>query len=418
MSMFDFEAQESEPELLEDILETGSGSTGSRSAGTARAPAARSPRPASAGSASTGSTAARSGAGARPSGSGAGAGTASSRTATPPSTRSGSTAARSPQAGGASPRPGPARPPASGQPSGGGSGSRSGLPDFGRFIQQGMDYAQQGAQLFSTVSGIATALRTPPGPASQPGGAPPPDAPAPYPGAPPAPAPAPPVGDPAAALPPPGADAGRMAPPPPQPPPPPGMPYPGFGGGYGPFAQLGTFGGQLGLPMPPDRPGLPIGPGLSVAAPWGAPVPSLDATSLLALLLRNPQLQQAAQAIGTGGAPPRSLALPVPAPGNPTGARPLDLPLGAVMNAIALLASRSMEELNGLTSEDDPEVPEYMIGEEGEFLADPGSPEDRAALVVEWFRAAEEGGFAGGTLESEDTLDEAEAWARDAGLDA
>jgi hypothetical protein len=139
------------------------------------------------------------------------------------------------------------------------------------------------------------------------------------------------------------------------------------------------------------------------------------------MFLALPQLQSALQSAAVlGPAGPRTMELPIPAAGTPGGVRNVQLPLGAVMNAIATLAGRSMEELNASTQESDPEVPEYLVGEEGEFIVDPASATERAALVTHLVRlnqAAQRAGWFGEAGEADEDLDEAEAWARDAGLE-
>jgi hypothetical protein len=87
------------------------------------------------------------------------------------------------------------------------------------------------------------------------------------------------------------------------------------------------------------------------------------------------------------------------------------------MNAIAALAGQSMTELNESTPEDDPEVPSYLVGDDGDFLVDPSSPNDRAALVAYLFRVSNEAQRAGYVQpDAEDEMAEAEAWAEDAGF--
>jgi hypothetical protein len=150
---------------------------------------------------------------------------------------------------------------------------------------------------------------------------------------------------------------------------------------------------------------------------WGAP--RLEATNLLGLILGNPQFQQALQLMGTyGAAAPRTMGLPVPGPG---GGRTMPIPLGAVMNTIGALTGPAMMELNQLTREDDPELPEYLVGESGELVVDPGSSRDRAALVAHLCRvaaAAAAAGWSGEDVgEGGGFLDESDLWAREAGFD-
>jgi hypothetical protein len=103
--------------------------------------------------------------------------------------------------------------------------------------------------------------------------------------------------------------------------------------------------------------------------------------------------------------------------------RSVQIPLGAVMNAISALAGQSRAELNASTREDEPEVPPYLVDEEGDFIVDPASPDDRAALVTHLFRVSDEAQRAARywqpdapPSEADGELDESDAWARDAGF--
>jgi hypothetical protein len=148
-----------------------------------------------------------------------------------------------------------------------------------------------------------------------------------------------------------------------------------------------------------------------------AAVPQHNALTLLSLILANPNLQRTFHSAQTTGVAPRTVELPVPATTAPTRTRSVPIPLGAVMNAIAALAGQSMTELNESTPEDDPEVPSYLVGDDGDFLVDPSSPNDRAALVAYLFRVSNEAQRAGYVQpDAEDEMAEAEAWAEDAGF--
>jgi hypothetical protein len=173
----------------------------------------------------------------------------------------------------------------------------------------------------------------------------------------------------------------------------------------------------------PPLPG-PTAPPSPYVSPLAPGAPRADGTALLGLILGNPQFQQALQwaaALGPGAA--RTVQLPVPATAAARRMRSVAIPLGAVMNAISALASRSMVELNATTAEDEPEVPAYLVDEEGEFIVDPASPEERAALVAHLFRVSgEPPGSASdpqaepGLGESDGELDESEEWALEAGF--
>jgi hypothetical protein len=154
------------------------------------------------------------------------------------------------------------------------------------------------------------------------------------------------------------------------------------------------------------------------AAP--ATAPRTDALALLRLILANPEFQQSLQQAATSGpAAPRTVPLPVPISEPGSATRPVQIPLGAVMNAIVELAGQSMTELNAMSTEDDPEVPEYLVSDDGEFIVDPASPEERAALVTHWFRVSDQtrqGAAEPQDPSAENELDESDEWARAAGF--
>ena len=125
--------------------------------------------------------------------------------------------------------------------------------------------------------------------------------------------------------------------------------------------------------------------------PMPAPAPQLDGLALLQGILANPQFQQTLQSARRWVAAAAHRDLPVPVPMQPQYQQPVSIPLGAVMNAIAQLAGRSMTELNAGTREDEPEVPGYLVDEQGEYVVDPANAEDRAALVAHLFRAERTG---------------------------
>jgi hypothetical protein len=172
---------------------------------------------------------------------------------------------------------------------------------------------------------------------------------------------------------------------------------------------------SLGQQQIPPLPGSPLAP---TTAPAVSPP---NALSLLSMILSNPQLHQALQqAAVMGSAAPRSVPLTMPAPALPH-MRSLRLPLGAVVNTILRLAGEAMTELNEQTSEADPEVPEYLVSEAGDFIVDPTSPDDRAALVAHLFRIDDEARRVGALWQAESSdsageLDESDEWAREAGF--
>jgi hypothetical protein len=167
-------------------------------------------------------------------------------------------------------------------------------------------------------------------------------------------------------------------------------------------------------------------PALPGAAPEPAPAPApapppqpahTDALGLLRTILTNPQLRQALESGRAGGAAPPPVQLPVPSQ-RPQGRRSVQIPIGAVLNALAALSSQGLAELYEQSSEDEADVPEYLVGEDGEFLVDPASADDRAALVAHLFRlneAARRSNRYSRAARRRD-LDDSDAWARAAGF--
>jgi hypothetical protein len=195
-----------------------------------------------------------------------------------------------------------------------------------------------------------------------------------------------------------------------------GAPYPLYGAGAAsPYAAWPQPGGDtLGLLLQAlQQRQVPPLPG-----PYAQPtaVPQHNAMTLLSLMLANPNLQRTLQTAHMTGVPPRSVDLPVPASIAPVRTRQVQIPLGAVMNALTALAGQAMTELNESTPEDDPEMPSYLVGDDGDFLVDPADPNDRAALVAYLFRLndeAERNRYAATSEAAEYTEDEAAAYAED-----
>jgi hypothetical protein len=130
-----------------------------------------------------------------------------------------------------------------------------------------------------------------------------------------------------------------------------------------------------------------------------------DALGLLGQIITNPQLQRALQAPSAGGLASTNVQLPVPVAGAPQQRQSLQIPLAAVLSAIGSLAARSE---SGFAEADDSDVPAYLIGDDGDYLVDPASADDRDALIVHLFRLSD------AAQDSGDEPDESEDWARDA----
>ena len=164
-------------------------------------------------------------------------------------------------------------------------------------------------------------------------------------------------------------------------------------------------------------PPLPAAPPIMATPSWPGS-PQADGLALLRLILLNPQFQQALnQAVTGSNVPPPPVTLPVPAVEPPSRLRPVDIPLGAVLNAISALTGPAMMQLNARTSEEDPEVPAYLVSEEGEFVVEPSSPDDRASLVVHMFEVSDEAQRLAALRQRQSRpQDETDVWAYEFGL--
>ncbi|MBN1612073.1 MAG: hypothetical protein JW940_35910 [Polyangiaceae bacterium] len=171
--------------------------------------------------------------------------------------------------------------------------------------------------------------------------------------------------------------------------------------------------GQEPQPVPP---GAAPAPGRGIA-PSPAPAgggSGRDALGQFAALMGDPRVLQMLQSAAVlGQAATRGLEVEVPGPDGP---RSVQIPAGPIVAGLASLANESLRELNALTREDDPDVPEYLVDDRGEFIVDPANQEERAALAVELLRADRDARRCVDCRALEDGLDESDAWARDAGF--
>lgn len=189
-----------------------------------------------------------------------------------------------------------------------------------------------------------------------------------------------------------------------------------------PTAATGGFDQVAALLQALQQRQIPALPG-SAPQPTAAPPPQTDALSLLRTILTNPHLQQALQP--AAGGPPPPVQLPVPSHAAPSGRRSVNIPIGAVLRALIAASGEALVELYEQTGEDEAEVPEYLVGEDGDFLVDPASDDDRAALVAHLFRLNEAAQQSGGDPQPEwseaeadetDEMDESDAFALAAGF--
>ncbi|MGD8588233.1 MAG: hypothetical protein PVG22_05320 [Chromatiales bacterium] len=175
------------------------------------------------------------------------------------------------------------------------------------------------------------------------------------------------------------------------------------------------------LPRGGQRPASPRPPaarpatGRPTATPTAAPGRGqFNATALLGLIMNNPQLMQAIR-----GAPFARQAGVRRVEVNIPNGESVSIPLADVLNTFAVLAQESVLELNDTSSEYAENIPEYLIGEDGEFIVDPQSAEDRAALVLHLLRLdGEMERYAEwDDLNAYDETEESDLWVREAGFD-
>jgi hypothetical protein len=139
----------------------------------------------------------------------------------------------------------------------------------------------------------------------------------------------------------------------------------------------------LAAPAPPAEPAAPAVP---AALPTG---PSAAATILS--LMENPIVKEVflSQALGpTGGEQVRT----------PSGT---NLPRGAINSLLSQLLANATEELPESESISEQS---YLIGESGEFLVDPASPEQQAALVLSHLQSSRARAFRAPTFESDENF--------------
>ncbi len=146
---------------------------------------------------------------------------------------------------------------------------------------------------------------------------------------------------------------------------------------------LGSLGAPASRPFTPVAPsasaqGMQPAPAPIAPPPATAPPPSTalpggsSATAQLLSFLQNPQLIRSilGQLMGSAGQSTQ-----------PVGASGSGAPFGAFMNALGVLANQAA----AAAAEDDSS--EYLYDSEGHLLADPSSPEERAAVLLAELRA-------------------------------
>lgn len=168
--------------------------------------------------------------------------------------------------------------------------------------------------------------------------------------------------------------------------------------GAGAGLASGVLGGQ-GKAARPAAPAAAAGvptaaPGATVtSAPPALPTGQAAAAALLGLL-QNPTVQQALRSQVLGAAGSQQVAAP-------SGT---ELPRAAINGLLAQLLANASE---GLPESESISEQSYLLGESGEYLVDPASPEQQAALVLSrlqsprrpWFRS-----------DSGETADETVEW--------
>jgi hypothetical protein len=138
-------------------------------------------------------------------------------------------------------------------------------------------------------------------------------------------------------------------------------------------------------PAPPAAPAvLPMPGAAPVPVPVPVPVPALPtgqpAAATLVSLLQNPSVLQAlmSQVLGASGTPQVA---------TPTGT---SLPRGAINGLLMQLLANASE---GLAESDSPSEQSYLQDDLGEYLIDPASSEQQAALVLSHLQPEGAAGF-------------------------
>lgn len=152
---------------------------------------------------------------------------------------------------------------------------------------------------------------------------------------------------------------------------------------------------------------------------WARSRQPMNNTAQLAGLLNNPQIQQL---LRSSLFRRREGVVRIESDG--PYSESVSIPMADVVNTISRLARASAVELHALDDEDAPEIPEYLVGEDGDYIIDPECPEAREALVLEYLRDQSEADryaelsgwddMAGGGGYDTDAPEE---WAREAGFD-
>jgi hypothetical protein len=159
-----------------------------------------------------------------------------------------------------------------------------------------------------------------------------------------------------------------------------------WGALIGAGAGLASSSLSTGKPAQPAAPASAVSPPPSATSPPVTPPAALPsgqaAAATLVSLLQNPIVQQAlmSQVLGAHG------RQEVPT------ASGTNLPRGAVNNLLTQLlanASEALPESESISEE------AYLQGEDGEYLIDPASPEQQAALALSRLQSARIGRFAG-----------------------
>jgi hypothetical protein len=160
------------------------------------------------------------------------------------------------------------------------------------------------------------------------------------------------------------------------------------GGLAGGALSAATSGGARGAPRRSGaRPRLPArgmrGPAARSPAAR-VPVAGSPAGAQLLRTLARPEVGQALRSLAMGGAGRRNV--------NVGG---LNIPTGAITNVLGRLLERAEMEMHAASVGEATGTPAYLLDNAGEYLVDPGDPDQRADLVLELFAEAD-------ALEAED----------------
>jgi hypothetical protein len=171
-----------------------------------------------------------------------------------------------------------------------------------------------------------------------------------------------------------------------------------IGGSLGGAAGQAIAGTRPAHAAPPPQPAAPVAVDVPVAAPAG-PVPGTGPVPGVQPLAQSPQGGSAAAAqllnvIQNPALLSSLLALVMGSDGKtsvPIGSRGTDVPVGAMMNLVGVLANRAAEDAEEILAVRQDGTPAYLFDESGCLTCDPAVPSQRADALLRALSAERDG---------------------------